>query len=149
MPDPTAPDVDAALARLSEVANRIADERNIFLAALRSVRVYVQDCIENGHDRTMLGKRFERKAAAGLAEQAVEQLQEMDVAIQMTVWSLERIFDSTGPSDWLEDTLNGLLIEAARFEASRRSDIENGGTWFNFVALDLSEVQELLKKVRT
>jgi hypothetical protein len=58
MPDPTAPDVDAALARLGETANRIADERNIFLAALRSVRVYVQDCIENGHDRTMLGNMY-------------------------------------------------------------------------------------------
>jgi hypothetical protein len=92
---------------------------------------------------------FERRAAHGLAEQAMEQLQEMDVAIQMTVWSLERIYDSTGPSDWLEDTLNGLLIEAARFEASRKADIENGGAWFDFVPLDITEVQELLKKVRT
>jgi hypothetical protein len=37
MPDPTAPDVDAALARLGETANRIADERNILLKALREL----------------------------------------------------------------------------------------------------------------
>lgn len=53
--DAKAPDVFAQLEKLGATANRIADERNAFRDALKAVRVYVQDCIDTGHDRTMLG----------------------------------------------------------------------------------------------
>lgn len=41
-------------AELNEAKRIKADQ----LAALKAVRIYVQDCIENGHDRTMLANMY-------------------------------------------------------------------------------------------
>lgn len=93
-------------------------------------------------------RRFASTLARGFTEEAVKfRRRDARAALDDIMRGLAKLHAVTGKTDYLDDTLAGLLDVAGNIQGELDRDLDNAGTYSD-EKIDVSEIHALLAKIR-
>src|SRR5687767_2634833 len=87
-------------------------------------------------------ERFDKFAAHGLADEAVDRKEDLRLGLQHMLWTLSHLKDAGVSADYLEDLARLAHDAISRRDAGLNRDLDSAGQWAE--AVDLTELEALL-----